>query len=62
MNSKGYKSVVFFVLILVVAVANFYGFADFKMNAEQLEIFSVFVPLIGLVLRYLTTSEIFKSG
>ncbi len=58
---KGYKSVVFFGLILIVAVANFFGFADFQLSADQQELFNVLVPLIGLVLRYITTSPVFKG-
>jgi hypothetical protein len=61
-NLKGYKSVIFFGLALVVAVANLLGFAEFQLSAEQAEWFAVVVPLVGLVLRYLTDSPIFKSG
>ena len=61
-NLKGYKSVVFFGLALLIAVANLLGFADFKLSADQAEWFAVVVPLIGLVLRALTDSPIFKKG
>jgi hypothetical protein len=58
---KGYKSVVFFALALLVAVANLLGFGDFELTAEQGEIISVIVPLVGLGLRYLTDSPIFEK-
>jgi len=58
---KGWKTVSFFVLVLLVAVANLFGFADFKLAADQQDIFNVVVPLVGLFLRYLTDSAIFKK-
>ncbi len=59
---KGYKSVAFFVLAFVVALANLLGFADFELSAEQGEWIALVVPLVGLVLRYLTNTEIFKKS
>lgn len=59
---KGKKTVIFFGLALLVAVANFFGFGDFQMSEEQLEVFNVVLPLIGLVLRYLTDSAIFSDN
>ena len=58
---EGYKTVTFFGLALLVGVANLLGFGDFAMSAEQSEIFAVVVPLIGLVLRYVTKSQIFGA-
>lgn len=58
---KGYKTVVFFGLALLVAVANLLGFADFQLSAEQSEVIAVVVPLVGLILRYLTDSPIFEK-
>lgn len=58
---KGYKTVVFFGLALLVAVANLLGFAEFQLSADQSEVIAVVVPLVGLVLRYLTNSPIFKK-
>jgi hypothetical protein len=60
-HMKGYKSVLFFALALAIAVANMFGFSEFQFSKEQADIFAVVVPLIGLVLRYLTTSAIFKA-
>ena len=59
---KGYKSVIFFSLVLVVAVANLLGFGDFQLSAEQSEWLSVIVPLVGLILRSFTDTAIFKRG
>lgn len=58
---KGYKTVIFFVLALGLALANLIGFGDFQMSPEQLKLFDVIVPVIGLVLRYFSTTEIFKA-
>jgi len=59
---KGYKSVIFFGLALVVAVAQMFGFGEFEMSAEQLEWFGVIVPLIGLILRAVTNSPMFRKS
>jgi hypothetical protein len=59
---EGYKSVIFFGVALLVAVANLLGFADFQLTAEQSEWFGVIVPLIGLLLRALTKSPIFNQS
>jgi len=58
---EGYKTVAFFVLALLIGVANLLGFGDFAMSEAQAEIFAVVVPLIGLVLRYVTNTPIFGS-
>lgn len=60
-NFKGYKTIVFFVLVLVLAVANLFGFGDFQMSKEQQELFNVLVPLIGIGLRYITDSKVFNK-
>lgn len=59
---KGYKTVIFFALALVVAIANLLGFAEFELSPDQAEWIAVIVPLVGLVLRALTDSPIFKKG
>ena len=55
---KGYKTLVFFGLVFVVELANLLGFGDFKMSPEQQELLGLVVPLIGLALRYFTTTPI----
>jgi len=57
----GYKTVVFFVLSLLVALANLFGFADFRLSSEQNELLLVAVSVGGLLLRYLTKGKIFKG-
>lgn len=61
-NFEGYKTVAFFVLVLLVQVANLLGFADFRLSDEQQNVISVVVPLIGLILRYVTKTAVFKKG
>jgi len=58
---KGYRTFIFFGVALALAIANLFGFADWKMDTTQAEIFSVVVPLVGLVLRYLTDTALFKK-
>jgi hypothetical protein len=58
---EGYKTVVFFGLTLLITLANVFGFADFQVSEEQHEIILVVVSIAGLVLRYLTKSEIFQK-
>ena len=57
---EGYKTVVFFVLVLVIEIANLLGFGDFRLSADQQELLGIVVPVIGLVLRYLTKTPIFQ--
>ena len=60
-NLKGYRTVVFFVIALALALANLVGFGSFQMTPEQLKLFEVIVPIAGLLLRYFTTSPVFKK-
>ena len=58
---KGYKTVIFFGLALVVAIANLLGFAEFELSAQEAEWLGVIVPLVGLILRALTDSPVFNK-
>jgi len=58
---KGFKTVAFFGLALALALANLFGFAGFEMSPEQVKLFDVIVPVVGLVLRYFSDSPIFKA-
>ena len=58
---KGKKTVIFAVLTFGIAIAGYFGFGDFVMPEAFKEIYDVVLPLAFLVLRYITTSEIFKS-
>ena len=54
---KGWKTGAFFVLVLLVGIANLVGFADFELSSEAQEWLAVILPLIGLVLRTITDSK-----
>lgn len=58
---KGYKTVAFFGLVILVALANLVGFADFQLTSDQQEFYNFIVPIAGIALRYFSTTEIFKS-
>ena len=58
---EGYKTVVFFGLVLLVQVANLLGFGNFVLSTEQQDILGVVIPLVGLVLRYLTKTPLFNK-
>ncbi len=58
---EGYKTAIFFVLALLVAVANWFGFGEFQMSADQLQLFNGLLILGGLVLRYFTKTSMFKK-
>ena len=52
------KTFWFFLLYLVVAVANVFGFGGFQAAPDQVEIAAVIVAVVGLVLRFLTKEPI----
>lgn len=52
------KTILFFILSLLVAVAGLFGFADFTVTAEQAQIITVVVSLVGIALRFLTKEPI----
>ena len=54
MKLEGYKTYAFFGLMLVVWLANQFGFSGFELNAEQKEVFDLVILLGGFVLRKLT--------
>ena len=51
---KGYRTYSFFGLLLVIAVANFFGFVDWKPDADMQEVIDLAIPVIGLILRKIT--------
>jgi hypothetical protein len=59
---EGYKTVIFFGLVLLVEVANLLGFGSFELTPDQQNIISVVIPLAGLILRYLTKTAIFNKS
>lgn len=58
---KGKKTFAFFMLALLIAIADFFGFGSFELTGTSREIYILAVPAIGLVLRYLTDTKIFKK-
>ena len=58
---KGYKSVAFFVLAFLVAVAGIADLDDLKLPTDQTELLALLVPLAGIFLRWLTNTPVFES-
>lgn len=58
---KGKKTVVFFVLILVIGVADLFGFGGFELPPELDQWVSPVLALAALILRNFTTTPIFKA-
>ncbi len=58
---EGYKTVVFFALVLVIQIANLLGFGSFALSPEQSDVLNVVIPLVGLILRYLTKTPVFNK-
>lgn len=57
----GYKTVIFFILVFLIEVANLLGFGSFQMSAQQQDILSVIIPVIGLALRMITKTPVFAA-
>ena len=60
----GYKTVIFSVLFLVLALANLFGFSQFVPSDDVATIaasLSVLVPVVNIILRAVTKTSIFKS-
>ena len=60
-NLNGYKTVIFFGISLLIAVANLFGFGEFSLSGEQKDIIFVVVSALGLVLRYYSKGKIFEG-
>jgi hypothetical protein len=58
---EGYKTIVFFGVALLVALANLVGFGDFSLSPDQLEVFNFVVLAGGFVLRLITKGKVFNS-
>jgi hypothetical protein len=56
MSFQGWKTAVFFVLMLAVGIANQVGFAGFELPPDLAEWLAVLIALGGLILRHVTNS------
>ena len=54
---KGWKTGLFFVLALLIGIANLVGFADFELSAEAQEWAFIVLSIVGLILRHVTTTR-----
>lgn len=52
------KTIGFFVLYLVMLVANYYGYADFIPEEAFGELGILIVSVVGIILRFVTNKEI----
>jgi len=59
---EGKKTVIFFVITLIVALASMFGFTEYQPTMDQSELILAIVSLVGLSLRYLTKTPIFKKS
>ncbi len=56
----GYKTIAFFTLTLLVAIAKMFGFIDYTPNGNEAEIISIVLSIVGIALRYVTNKPIFN--
>lgn len=59
---KGYKTVAFFLLAVLVAVAGLAAPEDLNVPDAYVELFALLVPLVGLLLRAVTNTPVLKSA
>jgi len=59
---EGKKTVIFFVLTLVIALAQIFGFADYQPTGDEAALIGVFVSIAGIALRKFTKTPIFKKS
>ena len=52
------KTIVFFVLALIVSVAGYFGFADFIPEEAFGEVGVAVISIVGIILRLLTSKKI----
>lgn len=52
------KTLWFFALYLLVAVASVFGFGGFQPTADQSEIIGIVVAIVGIILRFLTKEPV----
>lgn len=52
------RTIIFFVLTLIVAIAGVFGFADFTPSGQEAEIVAIVISIVGLVLRMFTSKGV----
>ncbi len=57
----GYKTMAFFGLILLIGIANLFGFGSFTLPPELQDWVVPVISLVGLILRAVTKTEVFKK-
>ena len=58
---EGKKTIAFFILTLVIALAGLFGFAEYQPTPEQAEGILAIVSLVGIILRAVTKTPLFKK-
>jgi len=57
----GWKTVTFFVLTALVAIAGMFGFYEWQPSGDQAELLAVILSVVGLVLRFVTKTKVFNK-
>lgn len=52
------KTIIFFILTLLVSIAGLFGYADYSPTPEQAQLMGVIVSIVGVILRVLTDKGI----
>lgn len=52
------KTIIFFILSLLVAIAGLFGFAEFQPTAEMAQIITIVVSIAGIILRAITEKKV----
>ena len=52
------KTIIFFVLFLLVNVAGLFGYADYSPSGQEAEIAGIIVAIVGVVLRLYTSKGV----
>ena len=58
---KGKKTVIFFSISLLVAVASMFGYVEYEPSGQEAEVIAFVLSLVGLVLRLVTNTAPFEK-
>ena len=59
---KGYKTIAFFALTLLVSIASMVGFVEYTPSENDAEIIGIVLSFAALLLRYVTEGKIFLKS